>query len=62
VNRYGRTGEHRPGGFFVAAGPGLPAGRLTRVVSVLDFAPTLLALLGVPAPAGDGRAIAELLG
>ncbi len=61
TNRYGRTGEHRPEGLFVAAGPGTPSGRLPSPVSILDFAPTLAALLGAPLPESDGRCIPELL-
>jgi predicted AlkP superfamily phosphohydrolase/phosphomutase len=61
TNRYCRTGDHRPEGLFVAAGPGLGSGRLGRTVSVMDFAPTFAALLGVELPAPDGVPIRELL-
>jgi predicted AlkP superfamily phosphohydrolase/phosphomutase len=61
TNRYCRTGDHRPEGLFVATGPGLGSGRLARSVSVMDFAPTLAALLGVELPAPDGAPIRELL-
>lgn len=61
TNRYGRTGEHRPRGFFVARGPGIAPGRLDRDVSLLDFAPTLCAMLGAPLPAAEGKPIDELL-
>ncbi len=41
---------------WLLAGPTLPAGVHTEVVSTLDLAPTLLALLGLPVPAAiDGR-------
>lgn len=60
VNDYGRTGEHRPEGLFIAAGPGIRPGRMARTVSVLDFAPTIGALMDVPMPAGDGHAIEEI--
>jgi predicted AlkP superfamily phosphohydrolase/phosphomutase len=60
-NTYGRTGEHRIEGLFVVAGPGVPAVRLTRPVSVLDFAPTFCSLLGVALPNADGAPIAELI-
>jgi predicted AlkP superfamily phosphohydrolase/phosphomutase len=60
ANDYGRSGEHRPGGWFVAAGRGLAAGRLQREPSLLDLAPTFAALLGVPMPNVDGVPIAEL--
>jgi predicted AlkP superfamily phosphohydrolase/phosphomutase len=62
VNDYARTGEHRPGGWMVAAGPGIAAGRLDRTVSLLDLAPSACAMLGVELDDIDGRAIPELAG
>jgi predicted AlkP superfamily phosphohydrolase/phosphomutase len=62
VNQYGRTGEHRPEGLFVAAGPTVHAGRCQREVSILDFAPTFATLLGVELPDCDGQPLAELVG
>lgn len=60
VNRYGRTGDHRPHGFFVAAGPGLGPSRLSTPVSLMDFAPSIETWAGlVPAP-GSGRPIGSL--
>ena len=61
VNHYGRTGEHRPEGMFIATGPGVPPGLLDRVVSILDFAPTFAGLFGVELPQHDGTPVAELL-
>ena len=57
VNDYGRTGEHRIGGMFVAAGPGISPGRLESAVSVMDFAPTFARLLGVDLTMCDGEPI-----
>jgi predicted AlkP superfamily phosphohydrolase/phosphomutase len=62
TNRYCRTGDHRPEGLFVAAGPGIDPGRLPRSVSVMDFAPTFAALLDVEIPSPDGQPIEELAG
>jgi predicted AlkP superfamily phosphohydrolase/phosphomutase len=62
ANDYGRTGEHRPGGWLVAAGPGIAPGRLAGVPSAYDLAPTLAAMLDVELPGTDGAPIAELLG
>lgn len=62
INRYCRSGDHRRGGLFVAAGPGLDPGRLPEVVSIMDFAPTFARLLGVELPAAAGRPIPRLLG
>jgi predicted AlkP superfamily phosphohydrolase/phosphomutase len=61
VNHYGRTGEHRPQGLFIAAGPGVRPGRLDRVASILDFAPTFASLLHVNLPHCDGQPLPELL-
>jgi predicted AlkP superfamily phosphohydrolase/phosphomutase len=60
-NDYGRSGEHRSGGWFLAAGPGVRAGRMTREPSVLDLAPTFTRLLGVELPAADGESIEEIV-
>lgn len=60
-NRYGRTGEHRPDGWFVIAGPGLGVGRVEHGVSLLDFAPSLAALTGVAMGGTDGQVVPDLL-
>jgi predicted AlkP superfamily phosphohydrolase/phosphomutase len=60
TNDYGRSGEHRPGGWFVAAGPAVEHGRLSWEPSLLDLAPTIAAMLGVELPHADGRPIPEL--
>lgn len=59
--RYCRSGEHRPGGVFIAAGSGIEPRRLDRSASILDFAPTLSALLGVTLPDTDGSMIQEVV-
>lgn len=61
VNEYGRTGEHRPNGLFIAIGPNLQPNRLDREVSILDFAPTLAKILDVDLPCVDGHPIPELV-
>jgi len=61
ANEYGRSGEHRPGGWFVAVGPGVSAGRLQREPSLLDLAPTFAGMLGVSLPNVEGMPIAEVL-
>ncbi len=55
-----RTGDHKSQGLFFASGPSIAAGPLGRAVSILDFAPTVGALLGVPLPELDGTPIEEL--
>jgi predicted AlkP superfamily phosphohydrolase/phosphomutase len=59
-NDYGRTGEHRPEGFFLAAGRGIRATRLDRRISLFDLAPTFASLLGVTLGRTDGVPIEEL--
>ena len=61
VNDYARTGEHRPGGWFVAAGPDIVPMRIEREVSLLDLAPTACALLGVSLADVDGAPIREVV-
>lgn len=62
ANDYGRSGEHRADGWFVAAGPGVQHGQLARAPSLLDLAPTFTRMLGVELPGADGNAIAEIAG
>jgi predicted AlkP superfamily phosphohydrolase/phosphomutase len=62
TNDYGRTGEHRVEGMFVVAGPGIVSGRVDHMTSVMDFAPTFSALLGVDPSPCDGEPIAALAG
>jgi predicted AlkP superfamily phosphohydrolase/phosphomutase len=61
VNTYGRTGEHRPQGLYIAAGPTIRPTLLSRDVSILDFAPTFTHFLGVEGDY-DGRILSEILG
>lgn len=59
---FGPTGDHRMEGIFVGAGPGFEAGRAMPEASLLDIAPTVLQLLGVPIPVDmDGRVLTEIL-
>jgi predicted AlkP superfamily phosphohydrolase/phosphomutase len=61
-NDYARSGEHRPGGWFVATGPNVARGRLEREPSLLDLAPTLAGMLGVELPGAEGEVIAAVAG
>jgi predicted AlkP superfamily phosphohydrolase/phosphomutase len=45
-----RTGSHTPHGFFVATGPGVPAGAELNGHSIYDIAPTVLSTAGVAVP------------
>jgi len=61
VNNYQRTGEHRPDGLLIAAGPGIAPGGEELQVSILDVAPTITAALGVRLPGAEGRVVRELI-
>jgi predicted AlkP superfamily phosphohydrolase/phosphomutase len=56
-----RTGDHRPHGLYLAAGPGLTPKRVEKPASVMDFGPTIAARLGAPLGDVDGEPIPELL-
>jgi predicted AlkP superfamily phosphohydrolase/phosphomutase len=56
-----RTGEHKREGLFAVVGRDLEPRRLNRTVSVMYFAPTFAALLGVELKDVDGQPIAEVL-
>ncbi len=60
---FGPTGDHRMEGVFIASGPAIKAGAtLAGDADLLDIAPTVLHLLGVPVPADmDGRVLIEVL-
>jgi predicted AlkP superfamily phosphohydrolase/phosphomutase len=59
-NRYGRTGEHEPSGWFVATHPSLTPGTLDRSVAIVDFAPTICQLLDTRLDDSDGCPIEAL--
>src|SRR5262249_41578021 len=59
---FGPTGDHRMEGILVAAGPPFRPGAVPEQPSLLDVAPTILHLLGVPVPDDmDGRVLSEVL-
>jgi predicted AlkP superfamily phosphohydrolase/phosphomutase len=59
---FGPSGDHRMDGIFVAAGPAFRKGARPDGATLLDIAPTVLHLLGVPVPEDmDGRVITEVL-
>lgn len=59
----GLTGDHRPDGVLIATGLGIRRGTLPPLAPrLIDLAPTILYLLGVPVPDDmDGRILEELL-
>lgn len=53
---------HRPQGIFVAHGPGIKKDQMLTGASLLDIAPTVLTLLGVPVGRDmDGHALAQIM-
>jgi predicted AlkP superfamily phosphohydrolase/phosphomutase len=59
---FGPTGDHRMEGVLVAAGPPFRPGAAPAQATLLDVAPTILHLLGVPVPDDmDGRVLNEIL-
>lgn len=56
-----RTGGHSEHGFLLAYGPGIQKGVQRSNLDLLDFAPTILNMLGVPVPENmDGKPIDNL--
>ncbi len=59
---FGPTGDHRTEGVLIAHGPAFRTGASPQGATLMDLTPTVLHLLGVPAPADlDGRVITEIL-
>ena len=57
-----RTGTHRMDGILFLSGPGIRPGQMISGASIMDIAPTVLALLGVPVPQEtDGRVLEAAL-
>jgi predicted AlkP superfamily phosphohydrolase/phosphomutase len=57
----GKSGSHRDNGIFLAEGPEVSNGMQVEGANIVDVAPTILHLLGVPTPADmDGRALVEI--
>jgi predicted AlkP superfamily phosphohydrolase/phosphomutase len=58
----GKSGSHRDNGIFLAEGPGIRAGKRLNGAAIVDVAPTILHLLGVPVPKDmDGRPLVDML-
>lgn len=57
----GWTGTHTKDGVFIARGPGVKRGCRMEKARILDIAPTILRLFGVPLPGDmDGRVLEEI--
>ncbi|HEX8665824.1 MAG TPA: alkaline phosphatase family protein [Beijerinckiaceae bacterium] len=57
-----RSGDHRPDGLLLAAGPGLPSRTTLPTLDLEDLAPSIAARLGVTLADCDGRAAPWLAG
>ncbi len=58
----GDSGCHRREGMFLAAGPGIVQGIRSEPASILDLAPTIMYLLGLPVPPEmDGKPLTDIL-
>jgi predicted AlkP superfamily phosphohydrolase/phosphomutase len=59
---YGVSSSHRMKGIFIASGPSIRAGASIENAGLIDLAPTILHLLGLPVPLDmDGRVLSEAL-
>jgi predicted AlkP superfamily phosphohydrolase/phosphomutase len=59
---YGNSGDHRMEGIFLGLGPAFRQGEKLAPRSILDVAPTVLYLLGLPVPRQmDGKVLADAL-
>jgi predicted AlkP superfamily phosphohydrolase/phosphomutase len=57
-----RSGTHRREGILIAAGPEIRRGAQPQTARIVDLAPTILHLLGLPIPTYmDGRVLEEVL-
>ncbi len=59
---FDRTGGHRMDGVLILRGPGVRPGYRLDSANIVDLAPTILALMGVPIPSDmDGQVLESLL-
>jgi arylsulfatase A-like enzyme len=60
--RLGNSGDHRNDGILIVAGPPIKASHTLSAARLIDLAPTLLYLLGVPVPGDmDGQLLWEAI-
>lgn len=58
---YANSGNHRQDGVFVAWKKGIKRGEIAQGAQIIDVAPTVLYLMGVPVPEDmDGRVLTEI--
>lgn len=55
-------GGHHPDGIFIAWGPDIRSGKLENRLNIIDIAPTVMHILGLPVPRNmDGQVVLEVL-
>ncbi|UCC39962.1 MAG: alkaline phosphatase family protein [Candidatus Heimdallarchaeota archaeon] len=58
-----KSGEHRRAGIFIAYGPNIKKGKIVTDAEIIDIAPTILYIMGLPvAREMDGRVLTEIFG
>lgn len=56
-----RTGNHEPYGIFIAKGKNLESAKQIKGAEIIDIAPTVLHLMGMPVPEDmDGKVLSEI--
>ncbi len=62
IEAYGWSGTHAINGIFLGAGPGVKEGFKLNNPRIIDVAPTILYLLGLPIPEDmDGKVLTEMI-
>jgi predicted AlkP superfamily phosphohydrolase/phosphomutase len=58
---YANSGSHRPDGIFIAHGRGIKCGNIVQYARIIDIAPSVLYLMGIPISEDmDGRVLTEI--
>jgi predicted AlkP superfamily phosphohydrolase/phosphomutase len=58
---YANSGNHRQDGIFIAYERGIKRGEIAQGARIIDIAPTVLYLMGIPIPEDmDGRVLTEI--
>ena len=56
-----RSGQHKPYGIFLAKGKNIKKGLKIRNAEIIDLAPTILYLMGMPVPEDmDGKILTDI--
>ena len=61
IGKTNRTGDHRLDGIFIASGPEIKKNEIISNAEIIDIAPTILYMFGIPIPRDmDGRVLKEI--